>query len=354
MCTSIQMSNTVVNCSEVSKDDRVALAVIGIIGGVASILCGVAIILVVVLKLYKQLVYRMSLYLVSSAFAFGIVNIIHLVQLPILVYSESHQFNHPLCIAAGFLAVYFLFVKLLFTLSVTIHLFCFAVCYKNRTKLEPIYVVVSLSVPGLVSVIPFTTNTYGPAGGWCWIENWRYDCATNIDQTGVIQQFALWFAPATLGLVVTSALVLTMMTILAYRAYGTSTVNSRSFRQALRQMLPLVIYPIIFCALLLPTLAHRIYDAVPTSQTYEYMLVIMDAVCSSGYSLVAGLSLLVHIAVVVLSRRRLLTRSSGQAGREAVINEGSHILCTIGSLPTKAVGSSTYASFATESEVSIN
>ena len=75
------------NCSVVSKDDRVALAIIGVIGGVASLLCGAAILLVVVLKLYKQLVYRMSLYLVSSAFAFGIVNIIHLVQLPILVYS---------------------------------------------------------------------------------------------------------------------------------------------------------------------------------------------------------------------------------------------------------------------------
>ena len=212
-------------------------------------------------------------------------------------------------------------------------------------------------MPGLVSVVPFTTNTYVPAGGWCWIENWRDGCSTNIDQTGVIEQFALWFAPATLGLVVTSALVLTMMTILAYRAYGTSTVNvsRKNSQEALRQMLPLVIYPIIFCALLLPTLAHRIYDAVPTSQTYEYMLVIMDAVCSSGYSLVAGLSLLLHIAVVVLSRRRSQTRTHGRhryAAREVLITEGSCMLSTKGNLPTKAIRSSTYASFATESEIS--
>ena len=71
----------------------------------------------------------------------------------------------------GWVRVYAEWMKLLFTMWVTFHLFCFAVLHKNLQKLEVMYVVTSLLVPAVIACIPLITHSYGrtPDGTECFI-----------------------------------------------------------------------------------------------------------------------------------------------------------------------------------------
>ena len=66
-----------------------------------------------------------------------------------------------ICVAVGWMILYAEWMKLLFTIWVTFHLFCFGVLHKNLKKLEVLYVVTSLLVPALIAIVPLVTHAYG-------------------------------------------------------------------------------------------------------------------------------------------------------------------------------------------------
>ena len=57
------------------------------------------------------------------------------------------------CIALGWFSMYSQWMKLLFTVWVTFHLFCFGVLHKNLKKFEVLYVVTSLILQGRIQEI---------------------------------------------------------------------------------------------------------------------------------------------------------------------------------------------------------
>ena len=66
-------------------------------------------------------------------------------------HDELLYIHGRLCIVVGLLVMYTEWMKLLFTMWVTFHLFCFAVLHKNLKKLEVLYIVTSLLVPALIA-----------------------------------------------------------------------------------------------------------------------------------------------------------------------------------------------------------
>ena len=56
----------------------------------------------------------------------------------------------PDCVAIEWFSFYARWVKLLFTMWVAVHIFCFGVFQKNLKKLEALYVVTSLLVPAVI------------------------------------------------------------------------------------------------------------------------------------------------------------------------------------------------------------
>lgn len=279
---------------------RIGLLHLGVIGGFAAVLCFAAVILVLVLKLYRQLVYRLALYQVLAALVFGLACVI---ELPLIDSYYDPAAYHSLCITAACIVLFALWLKLLFTLGVTFHLFCFVILHRNMKFFEVPYVVFSLILPLVVSVIPLATNSYGPAGAWCWIKNWEDDCPSKVFEGGVIQQFVLWYCPALAVLIVNSMAVIGMTVFLGRRAYRRSQGGSQ-YKRAVNQMLPLAAYPVIFCLLLVPTLASRAYGASPRAMP-SVGFIITDAVCSSAYSLLASISLIVHVVVIMRLQRKI-------------------------------------------------
>ena len=119
---------------------------------VAVIVCTLAAILVFILELCNKLVYRLALYQVVAALFLAVMDIL---ETTIFInYDENPKLYDVLCKAIGLLGMYSQWMKLLFTMWVTFHLFCFAVLHKNLKKLEVLYVVTSLLIPAVIACVP--------------------------------------------------------------------------------------------------------------------------------------------------------------------------------------------------------
>lgn len=331
------------NCS--SEPYRVALylEVSLAVGGV--VVCSTAIILAAVLKLHRQLLYRLAIYQVSSFIAFGATSALDIIQLPIITYSQSHDVYLPLCLAAAFLSTYTLLVKLFFTLIVTAHLFAFAVCYKNLKNLELCYVLTALIVPAIIAAVPFTTHTYGQQGQgqpWCWIQQADTSCTPHSIRAGLIEMFGLWFGPAMVGLVAISLLVVVMISVLAYRTCKESGGAIKS-KVLLRQMLPLVTYPVAYCLFLAIPVSHNVYDAIPGEHGGDDVWDYVDEAADGGAIVSAGLALVAHMIIMLRSRAKDSQYPNFPTQRadayKSSVTTGS---CLLESDPTR---SSTYYSF---------
>ena len=82
----------------------------------------------------------------------------------------------------------------------TFHLFSFAVFHADQIRFEVPYVTVSIGGPLLFCWVPFIHSVYGQAGAWCWIQNWKGDCADNKLPDGEIEEYSLLYGPAFVGL----------------------------------------------------------------------------------------------------------------------------------------------------------
>ena len=141
--------------------------------GVSVLMCLLAAILVFVLKLHKKVVYRLALYQVFASLSFAMSQIVQVIY--------NYVSYNRLCIAFGWLGLYTEWVKLLFTMWVTFHLFCFAILHKNLQKLEVFYVATSLLVPAMIACVPLMSNAYGPSPlGMCYVYTYTILTAAKI------------------------------------------------------------------------------------------------------------------------------------------------------------------------------
>ena len=160
---------------------------IGAANSVSVLICLLAAVLVFGLQLYTKVVYRLALYQVLASLALATVAVL---QTIFINYSKNPQVYGRVCRVIGYLDLYSEWTKLLFTMWVTFHLFCFVVLHKNQKKLEVLYIVTSLLVPALIAAIPLVTQTYGlsSGGAMCYIYKNDSDASKNLS-SGMFQQW---------------------------------------------------------------------------------------------------------------------------------------------------------------------
>ena len=262
--------------------------------GVSALVCLLAAILVLLLKLYKKLVYRLALYQVLSALVLASVG---LVQVTLINYDDSPNIYDRICIAIGFLQMYTQWMKLLFTMWVAFHLSYFDVLHKNLKKIEVLYVVTSLLIPALIAAVPLVTHTYGvfnSAGVFCYIySNTTFSVA-------FIERLALWDGPAMFILIVAStAMVVIVIKLTRHvrrRSMYQPITQGEQFWKALKQLLPLSAFPMLFFIFEIPVFFYHVYTTQLSSPN-EGMF-IADIVCFSLWSMTSGATLIIHISVV--------------------------------------------------------
>lgn len=283
-----------------------AIILEGSISGTGIVICAVSIILSVHLKLHRQLIYRLAIYQVSSALAYGVTCILDVVQF--LIQLHTGNVYLPLCVANAFLSVYTFLVKLLFTAIITVHLFIFAVYYKNLKKFEGCYVASSLLIPAMLAIVPFITHTYGQQyykSSWCWIQD-TYNCTQN--KAGTIEVFTLQYGPALFICLTVLTLIGIMLIVLACRSFSKSR-GSTKHSVVIKQMLPLMSYPLIFSLLVSASMVSYVYPNWPGAYDEIIILKIADQIEYGGFVWSAGLALLIHIGVMLKLKRISNTRS---------------------------------------------
>jgi len=205
--------------------------------------CTVALLLAFLLRLYKHFTYRLAMYQVFASFSWDTCIVLSFSE-----FSDPYSvFYHVMCKLVAFLLVFTMLMKLMFTLWLTFHLFCYVVFFKNLKRLEWLYITSSVFLPLLMSVIPFIHNNYGIAGGWCFIRESTDTCTTNTE--GIIEIFALFYGPLAVSLIFGVLAIFIMIVVMVSRAYvnsNTQTENEPLLRSTsktlLKQLLPLLAY----------------------------------------------------------------------------------------------------------------
>ena len=271
------------------------------VAGLAVLACCVAIFLIFISKAYKRFVHRLTLYLTIAALVYSVVFI-----LQIMPVESSCGFvvvrNEQLCMAAGFLVLYGGWAMLLLICWITLHLFILAVFKQNykSCKYEVGGLIICHVCPLLWCAVPFINFEhgvmYGLAGAWCWIRVTGNNCQPYGE--GVVEQFTLWYGPL-IFIVLLIFLVIAIMIIALYRgtresgAVLSTTYQLQSqYREALKETMPLLFYPIIYNILCCLAFANRVYYAA-TDKT-SFPLWIIHAVVDPCLPLVIPIAFLFH------------------------------------------------------------
>ena len=311
------------NNSFSNHEKETVLIVMSSTASTSFIVCVFASCVVVCLKLHRIFTYRLIVYqvfgsmVVSSSEALSSILLVH----------KSKVFWHDACLATAFYMEYAMWVKLLSTICLVFHLFCLAVFYKSFQRYELAYILLPLALPLLISWAPFIHRTYGPAGAWCWIRDWKDDCATQKYMLGIAEQFGLWYGPLFISLTAGFLAVVIVFFTIALRAKRGRQSNENSeieplleaqqveqYKRALKQLLPILAYPGIYYTLCLFPIANRIYSAI--SPQTNLKLALAHSVSISLWGLFSSLGLLLHILILKrLGRRR--TRPTSIQSRSA-------------------------------------
>ncbi len=287
------------NMTYTDEQKRQILLVTGVTAVGSVLCCTIAVFMVIGLGLYKRFTYRLASYQVLGSLFWSLSCILVLVQLDYHPNSEPSRVG---CYAVAFLIYYSMWVKLLFTLWLMFHLFCYVVLLKNLKKLEWLYITSSVLFPLVCIVwIPFIHHNYGISGAFCSIRIWKGNCATEKYPEGIAETFALFYAPAIVSLALNALAIVIMVVVMVQRAYRNRhpkreplvAEQNKANRKVLKQLLPLLAYPIIYFTLVLFPVINRLYDSF--GNTTEFGLMVTEGTTFAIMGCFAALALMVHV-----------------------------------------------------------
>ena len=279
-----------------SGDDLSSKIVFCVLNFVSVLVCVLAAILVFGLKLYRKIVYRLSLYQVLAALGFSTVETL---QIVFVNYDQLSEVYRRLCTAIGLLEVYAEWVKLLFTAWVTFHLFCFVVLHKSLKKLEVLYVVTSLIIPAVIAAVPLITQSYRTEPLGCYISD-----GNGTDSAADVELFVLWNVPALIVLFAASIAMAVVVIKLGSKVHHRikkikePITRGDQYWKALKQLLPLAAFPVLFFIFEVPVLVFDIYIA--EGFVGNEGVTLTASVFIALWSMASGMTLIVHIFVARL------------------------------------------------------
>ena len=275
-------------------------------GMVSMVSCLTAVLMVVLLRLYKKFVYRLALYQVLASLFFSFTISLELMALH---YDSKSGYSRRACTAVGFLTQYSSWVKLMFMAFLTFHLFCLVVLFKNFQKLEVFYILASVLSPLLHAWIPFIKQSYGMSHAWCGIRVWNNDCAKEKYTMGLIERFALWYVPFVVIALINALAIVVMVIVLVQRAFfekrsAKAGIENEPLlarkkdqrKEVVRQLMPLLAYPLLFLVIIVFVSVTRVYGALVN--TTSFPLEMIHAVLGLSYAYFAGLALILHICLM--------------------------------------------------------
>ena len=236
------------NCSNLTDEQ---IEVMALVRGVSAAVCGAilstVLVVFVILATLPKTRNRVCGTLLKRL-SFGLIAICVIQQLNLtLQLVNYYQYDEKYCKAHTFFNQYFTTVELLFALGISLALF-FKIspevipswrsflkkvkekaftCHNTKlTKPELATVVLMIVLPLLFDWIPFTTNTYGQFGTWCWIRTLDHNCTTNT--AGWWERF--WLLHVPFGLAFFLILILLVATLCLQLGYGIKSAKVHNYK----------------------------------------------------------------------------------------------------------------------------
>ena len=275
----VQHNATYCNVS-IAKELRPILILYSTNNSVCAFLCALAIAAMIFFRLFTLLTHRLILYMLVGILFYSVVASVQLVGLWMNFWLEERFIDG--CITEGFFTMYLIWVMLLSTLMVTLHLTGMVLLpsyYQSLSKMEPFYFLFPWICPLFVVWVPFLHNNYGISGPWCWIRLFNKDCSDN--KKGEVEVYALWYGELIVGMILNNIALVIIALIMCKRAYKNTT--SLDYRKALKQTLPLVAYPITYQCLSIFSFINRMYQEFHNGQTLKWASYAHAAVSPWGW-----------------------------------------------------------------------
>ena len=296
------------SCFHFSQEElNQATAAVVSVSALAIIACALAVILIIVLKLYRSFLNRLVLYLMVAAGSYSVTFILGIT--PVHHSNGEVQVREGLdglCAAFGFINQMseWIFDGTIAWVVVNLTLMAVFKYQANKPKHEVSVLIIILLFPFIINWIPFASDMYGLSGIWCWIKLTNGDCHTGYT-LGLVYHFALLYGPLAIfvfGSYV--AFIAIVITLCKERvASGRERVESfkkEAHRRALKEALPLLAYPLIYNILFTIMLANRIYHAITTwkNEDPNFPLFLAHAIVESLRVLLVALAFLLHPSIL--------------------------------------------------------
>ena len=277
-------------CNHSIKDDFVPLLLVYCSSGlICSFFCAFAILAMIFCRLFTLLTHRLMINMLGGLLVFSIAAAIQFLNLRLNIWEGKHT---TWCVIESFLLQYSLWVMLLSVLIVTLHLtvmVLFPSCYLKIKKLWPFYALFPWIFPLLIAWIPFIHGNYGISGPMCWIRAYNDDCTLNIE--GVVVAFALWFGEEFIALILNNIALVTISVILCKRAY--QKTMSQDYWKALKQTLPLLVYPIMLEGFSCFAIASVLYQSIHKGRNVRWL-----SFAHASWGFTAPVFILVHFLLL--------------------------------------------------------
>ena len=227
--------------------------------GTFSALCCLAIILLItVYKKYTVFTQRLVLNLAIAAF-------LHSLSYPLTrinYYSELQLMDHY-CYFGSFFNLFTSWVELIALMCIVVHLFVGGILNRPTHKFEPVFWVITYTLPLLWSWIPFIKHSYGLSGAWCGIRVLDTNC--NSFTFGKILQFTLWYIPLFLLLFITCIISI----LVAIKVWwdtkswgGLYDTETKAKQEKIKEEItPLLFFPAVYLVLNTFSFIDRLYNA---------------------------------------------------------------------------------------------
>ena len=311
------------NCSELLfKNKTAAIGVLGVLAVVSSFSLFMNIFTVSValyLKVYKHFAHRLAMYLVCSSI---LTNIVHISQLTLVKPAnasnpcEPHMmFVNMTCNLIGPLRQYFMSVELLFAVCFTFHLFCLAVLQHDFKHLEGIYILVATVSPVFFVFLPYLWNAYGIDVAWCGIKS-QNETGAYKDGTYIGLHFGIWYGPVFVLQIINAVEVIAILIAICYRLYSLkrerevliNRVNAN--KKALKELLPLIVYILIFLILTSLPFVFRFMIIFVKNDILIVCIAIVHVICDGLWGFNCSFAQLNHMYI----NRKLTRTQNMQSG----------------------------------------
>jgi hypothetical protein len=250
----ITLSPTNSSCSPYDSKSYAVVAAVSAGLAFFSILLILGVIWIIILfKKWRHFGQRLILYMSIAALLLNVAIILHRVDYN----NQTSDFYTRFCQFGAYIDQTTNWMLLLAVSAIIVHSSFIIFSKKRSEKYELVYILAIFVFPLTFSWIPFIKDSYGRAGAWCWIRNEVRETCERFG-FGAWLQFALWFAPLYIIMIVMGILYVVIL-VKIYRVRKT-TANQLQESTIKRDLLSLIAYPFIYFLLNIFPFINRTYN----------------------------------------------------------------------------------------------